>query len=410
MAYVRYERSQDEHAYAAFVLRPHETRPALIALGDAGRIEAQVTRALASARARGTERDWRASALGLRQSIWDPVAAFLGAVDEVVLVPDGALCVVPFAALPTVPGRYLVDDGPLFSWIGAERDLLEPPSDSTRSTRANAGLLALGGADFGLVSAPEVARFTPLESSRAEAQAIADAWRERHADEPVELLTGAEATQSSLARAAIGKRVIHLATHGFAAGAPAAPGRAASDASASRRERTRGGSLVGQSAPAPTGLLRSLSGDPLLSAGLVFAGANLHVDRSGGDGILTAEEALDLDLGGVELVVLSACESGLGELLPLEGLFGMPRALRLAGARTVVQSLWPVVDQTTLEWMKAFYAAQPERPEHTAFAVRAAMRARLAVLRASGTDTHPFEWGAFVAIGTGAARAAAAGR
>lgn len=453
VAYVRYERGDGSGAYAAFALRAGDPAPRLALLGPASTLEPLVLGVHDAARAPGSERDWRAAALELRRALWDPLATILGPLatdDEVVVVPDAAVCLVPFAALPadatgasgtTGAARYLADDGPLFHFVGAERDLVER---SSGAASASSGLLALGGADFGTPGAGTRARFAALPHASEEAERVAAIWSSRHPGERVELLTGAAAIQSEFTRSAAGKRVLHLATHGFSAGAPsaAAPEIAVESASA---PRTRGGSLVrasspvngthpgsaapGSSAPvggaaavasdvlstngrfvlggslvaatsSPTGLLRSLSGDPLLSAGLCFAGANLHVDATGGDGILTAEEALDLDLAGVDLVVLSACDSGLGEVLPLEGLFGMPRALRLAGARTVVQSLWPVLDEATLTWMDAFYGEKPEEPARAAFAVRAAMRQRLKDLRARGADTHPYEWGAFVAIGS----------
>jgi CHAT domain-containing protein len=88
---------------------------------------------------------------------------------------------------------------------------------------------------------------------------------------------------------------------------------------------------------------------------LVLADAN-HTREAPDDGFLTAEEMLDLDLAGTELVVLSACESGVGEVVNGEGVFGMRRALALAGARPQVISLWKVSDPGTAKLMQLFYA------------------------------------------------------
>src|SRR5207253_11270583 len=93
---------------------------------------------------------------------------------------------------------------------------------------------------------------------------------------------------------------------------------------------------------------------PLLRSGLAFAGANLR--RSGeDDGILTALEASGLDLDGTELVVLSACDSGVGEASGGEGVYGLRRALVIAGAATQVMSLWQVDDEATRDLMIGYY-------------------------------------------------------
>jgi CHAT domain-containing protein len=135
--------------------------------------------------------------------------------------------------------------------------------------------------------------------------------------------------------------------------------------------------------------------DPLLRSGLALAGASreiLSTDLVADDGILTAYDATGLELERTELVVLSACESGRGELRAAEGAFGMERALRAAGAKTILATLWPVDDAITRELMAAFYASWLESGD-----ARAALRASQQQLRLK--YRLPMLWGGFVLIG-----------
>jgi CHAT domain-containing protein len=141
--------------------------------------------------------------------------------------------------------------------------------------------------------------------------------------------------------------------------------------------------------------------NPLLLSGLVFAGANRQLASARGNdtGILTAEEVVALDLQGTEWVVLSACDTGLGAITRSEGVLGLRRAFQIAGARTVIMSLWSVDDAATRAWMRGLYEARLQQQLSTADAVRAAGLRLLRQRRAAGQSTHPFYWAAFVAAG-----------
>src|SRR6185436_5117369 len=106
-----------------------------------------------------------------------------------------------------------------------------------------------------------------------------------------------------------------------------------------------------------------------------------------------------LNLTGVEWAVLSACGTGLGEIKAGEGVFGLRRAFQIAGARTVVMSLWSLDDRAARQWMEALYAARLAQHLDTAESVRAASLSMLRDRRAKGLSTHPFYWAAFVAAG-----------
>ena len=405
---------------AAFVLRAGQQNVALVPLGTVANIEQHVsafrreasgTRLRAGIKSETAILEYRRAGDALRQMIWDPIGALVRDATRVFVVPDGAIGLVPLAALPASGASYLLEHSPPISYLSAERDL----AAMTEPVRTGArGILALGGPAFGdatpaaapvsVASAPvlpaasaadtrsasdcasvQSLQFPPLAGTIAEAQEISRLWAARRTAEPATLLLGAEASETTFKRSAHEYRILHLATHGFFL-TDACGGRAAID--------TRG---VGGLAGPP----RRPAENPLLLSGLALAGANRRASASadGDDGILTAEEVAGLDLSGVEWAVLSACDTGVGEIAAGEGVFGLRRAFQIAGARSVIMSLWSVEDQSTRAWMRALYEGRFGRNRPTADAVHEASLALLRDRRSKGLSTHPFYWAAFVAAG-----------
>ena len=144
--------------------------------------------------------------------------------------------------------------------------------------------------------------------------------------------------------------------------------------------------------------------NPLLRSGLILAGANRtigHLDEptsSSEDGILTALEASGLNLGGTDLVVLSACQTGLGDVQSGEGVFGLRRAFQLAGARSVVVSLFEIPDEQAFQLMKLFYTNWLEGQSKPT-ALRHASLSRLERCRRNNESENPLFWGGFVVVG-----------
>lgn len=140
---------------------------------------------------------------------------------------------------------------------------------------------------------------------------------------------------------------------------------------------------------------------PLLLSGLAFTGANRRASAKPDetDGILTAEEIAGMDLQGMDLAVLSACDTGIGEIRVGEGVFGLRRAFQIAGAKTVIMSLWPVEDETTRQWMSTFYREHFLQGQNAGESVRAASLRVLRERRERHQSTSPFYWGAFIAAG-----------
>jgi CHAT domain-containing protein len=233
-------------------------------------------------------------------------------------------------------------------------------------------------------------RFEPLPETIGEIDEITKSWGRT---EEVVVLKGPSAGERSVKELLPGKRVAHFATHGFFLDGNCAGSGEADDAG----KRGIGGiSPLGAPHPAPR-----VGVNPFLLAGLALAGANrrANVGPSEEDGILTAEEIASLDLSGVDWVVLSACDTGVGEVRSGEGVLGLRRAFEVAGAGTLIMSLWAVEDRSARDWMSTLYDGRFRRNLDTAEAVREANLGVLKSLRAQGRSTHPFYWAAFVAAG-----------
>ena len=450
VAYVRYARSgRGPHpgapqAYLAFVLRAGGREPDIVSLGDAAGLDSLVTRWSvmagrplpgASSEARQLARDLRARGDALRQRIWDPLAARLGDASLVLIVPDGLLHRVAFTALPVGRDRWMVESGPTLHLLTAERDVVMP-----QSTPTGAAMLAVGDPSFDAAEGgPLIAsaspggetayrggrsqcaefsrlRFLPLPGSRDEAEAVAGLWKESVASGRGELMLGGEATESAIKAGASGRRVLHLATHGFfldtgcAAGEGAAETRGVAALAAWEPTATKSPTKSAakgakpaqpQAALALTPAPARATENPLLLSGLALAGANRRDSVAAGqdDGILTADEIASLDLSGTEWAVLSACRTGVGPIAAGEGVLGLRRAFQVAGARTVIASLWSVGDRSARRWMEALYRARFVRGLSTAEAVRAASLEVLREQRAAGAVEAPLEWAAFQAAG-----------
>ena len=179
-----------------------------------------------------------------------------------------------------------------------------------------------------------------------------------------QVLVGRQASETAL-KQVDAPSILHIATHGFFL-------------------ETSGNATRDDRAPME---------NPLLRSGLALAGANLT--QSGTDsGIFTALEASSLDLWGTHLVTLSACDTGVGELRNGDGVYGLRRAFFLAGAETLVMSLWPVSDYITRQIMTSYYTGLSQglgRGE-------ALRRTQLALMRREGRR-HPFYWASFIQAG-----------
>ncbi len=343
--------------YAAYVLRREggASSAQWVDLGEAAPIDEAVARwrgALSNPR----RADARQLARELDARVMLPVRRLLGERARALFIsPDGALNLIPFSALVDERGRYLIESYTI-TYLSSGRDLLRLQTEV--NSRESPTLFANPSFDAGGISARSgggdveqlteadnegglnnrrsaalaEAKFSPLPGTAAEAAAINLILTEPS------VFTGAQATETALKRVA-GPSILHVATHGFFL-----PDQSA----AAGAQEARGLKLGG-------GNEKAGGENPLLRSGLALAGVNNRGSGANDDGLLTALEATSLDLWGTKLVVLSACETGVGEVKNGDGVYGLRRALVLAGSESQLMSLWQVSDAATRDLMVAYY-------------------------------------------------------
>jgi CHAT domain-containing protein len=369
--------------YAAYVVGERGD-PTLVELGDAGAIDRAVE---AFRKAVSDPDNDRAVELGhaLYRLTMAKVIPALGGATNLLVAPDGALNLVPFSALVDDAGQFLIKKY-TFTYPTSGRDLLrlkvlpksqgggvifaDPAFDTTSPAPSapDGGSRGRRSLDLASVTWPR------LPGTSQEADQVGKTMP------GLKILRGDEATEGAV-KAVHGPRILHLATHGFFL--PDEPPPPHSDDAG-------GAALPGVPAQAPP------PENPLLRSGLALAGANKL--RSGDeDGILTALEASGLDLVGTKLVVLSACETGVGKVTNGEGVYGLRRALVIAGAESLVMTLWQVDDLATRDLMTGYYARlQAGRGRG------AALRDTQLAIAAQAKYAHPYFWASFLAAGADA--------
>ncbi len=303
----------------------------------------------------------------LGEKVFEPLRFALGNKAHLLISPDGLLNLIPFEALVNKKERYLIE---LFSisYLTSGRDLMR--MQVARESKAPPILVAsptFGNAKLNSTSSTEKTKdlqksvtatrnlsdtyFAPLDGTKREALAIKRLFPK------AQFLTEVNATETALKKIKA-PQMLHIATHGF--------------------------------------FLEDIKDEiknPLLRSGLAFAGANQR--KSGNDdGILTALEASGLNLWGTKLVVLSACDTGLGEVKNGEGVYGLRRAFTIAGTESLIMSLWAVSDYVTRELMTDYYKnlkAGMGRNE-------ALRQVQLEMLKKKNRQ-HPFYWAGFIQSG-----------
>ncbi|HEX2572337.1 MAG TPA: CHAT domain-containing tetratricopeptide repeat protein [Polyangia bacterium] len=391
-----------EPRYLALVLLPTgEIRTA--DLGPAAPIDQAVTRlreALSSRDAR-----YLASAQELYRLAFAPLIPLLGPRRRVFISPEGQLGLVPLGTLHD--GERFVADAYHLSYLTSGKDLLRRPDP----TPASGAVAVFADPDFFSPSPsptpktpPNGARgaehsharepsfsgpragfadrgWIPLPGTRKEAEAIKELLPR------AQLFMGPAATKGALLGLPT-PDILHVATHGFFLEDPQQPsGRSGTTGMAGTRALSGVGEIA---APAS----QQVPHDPLLRSGLVLAGAaGTAVPRARRqDALVTALEMSGMNLWGTELVVLSACETGRGEVKVGQGVYGLRRALVVAGAETVVTSLWRVDDETTRALMEAYY-----RNLLSGLGRSQALDRAMKDMRAQ--HPHPYYWAPFIVVG-----------
>ena len=338
--------------YAAYILSPQGEIKS-IDLGEAAAIDqlaAQFRRLL-----QDPYNDPKPIARHLDALLMQPIRQKLSNTRKLLISPDSQLNLIPFAALVDEQNRYLVETHAI-SYLTTGRDLLRLQDKA--SSRQAPVIIANPDYDHPGNSAPVIAqnsgvpsnqrsldlaslKVTPLPGTDEEAKAIASKLPK------ATLLTGTQASENALKQVQA-PSILHIATHGFFLEDLSLPALSS---------RSLSGSRPIAIPIFPDKSSHSSSGNTenaLLRSGLALAGFNPR--QSGNDdGVLTALEAANLNLRGTQLVVLSACETGLGDIANGEGVYGLRRAFTLAGAETEMMSLWKVNDNGTKDLMVQYY-------------------------------------------------------
>lgn len=393
--------------YFAFVLRQKNPKDLkLIDVGDAEAIDDMIAefrgsigrerRRIPDAEEEMPRAAKRDPAVGLRETVFDPLLTALGNCKRLLLAPDGDLYRLPFEVLPLSGGRTLIDDFHI-TYLGVGRDVLRFVGPSAR--QQGAPPLVLAAPDYNLSAQtadpdaglrghqvqrrsrnidPRKLYFRRLKGTQIEGTIVARMLG-------VEPWLGKRALEGPLKRYA-SPRILHLATHGFFL--PVSKQE-------SRQElHRRSGWFRGFNEMEATRLE-----NPLLRSGLVLAGFNSWargkpLPPEAEDGLLTAEDVSGMNLLDTELVVLSACETGLGDVQTGEGVFGLRRAFALAGTRGLVMSLWKVADEATRELMEEFYGRIVAGDERQS--PGEALRGAQLFVKQQERFADPFYWGAFI--------------
>ena len=378
--------------YAAYVLHPTGDLQ-WVELGDAATLDAAAFDFLSAVRNPASGTTARTTGRALDALVMEPLRPLLGDATHLLLSPDSQLNLVPFAALVDEQDQFLVESYTL-THLTTGRDLLrlqvtassqQPPivlanPDYDRADGAGAALVA--SATRGeLQRSGDMAslQFGPLPGTQLEVDAIAPLL-----NNPL-ILTEADASEAALKQVQ-GPSILHIATHGFfLEDVEAVP----------PPDDTRSATIIPTftgdgSALRPPVVSRE---NPLLRSGLAFAGFNTRAS-AGEDGVLTALEAAGLRLRGTRLVVMSACETGVGDVATGEGVYGLRRALVMAGAESQLMSLWKVDDYATAELMQLYYdriLSGDDRSE--------SLRQVQLELLAAPTYAHPYYWSSFLFSG-----------
>ncbi|HKB05595.1 MAG TPA: CHAT domain-containing tetratricopeptide repeat protein [Gemmataceae bacterium] len=372
----------------------------VIDLGPAATIDAAVTtarKAMADApaaiRAEGepaAEKKLRQAASDLSRLVLEPLKAAAGSAKVWYVAPDGELWLYPWAALPTADG-YLAEAVDV-RYVTSGRDLLPRKSESASGDSVivadpnfDAGTgrerVAPASPAGGRGVASLLGRVARLPGTAIEAQAVAPNLAVLAARKP-KILTAEQASEEQL-RQARRPRVLMLATHGFFL--PPDP----------KHRAGRDDWFQSLTLPLTVG---DEEVNPLRRSGLLLAGCNREPIPGNDDGVLTGLDVLELDLRGCELVVLSACETGLGEVRDGEGVGGLRQAFLAAGAERVMSTLWQVPDLESARLMARCFELQANgRP--AASALREAQLEAVSRRREKYAAAHPFFWAAYTLTG-----------
>jgi CHAT domain-containing protein len=346
-----------ESKYVALVLTRGALKPSVAVLDNGQQLETRYVKYY-----RNTIQQKQSDEVSFEQ-YWSKIEPLLIGKKVLYLSLDGTFNQLNINTLKKPGGNYLIANYDI-ALLGNTKDLIELKKRKASTPKKNA--LLLGFPDYGGTEP------AALPGTKVEIDAISKMLKT--AGYQVTQLTQKEATEKKL-KAMKAPELVHIATHGYFL-----------------QDVENGGNAFGVEA-------ENALNNPLLRSGLMLAGASKTVSgqssptiESNDNGILTAYEAMNLNLEGTKLIVLSACETGLGDVKNGEGVYGLQRAFLVAGADALIMSLWKVDDAATQLLMTNFYTQWIKlRDKQKAF--------KQAQLQLMAKYKEPYYWGAFVMIG-----------
>jgi CHAT domain-containing protein/Tfp pilus assembly protein PilF len=369
--------------YAAAVLRK-QGQAQWVDLGDAKEINKQALDLRNSFFRSGNT--YKKEGYVAYQKLMQPIIPLLGDAKHILISPDGELTQIPFEALRDDQGKFLVEKYQ-FSYLATGRDLVKVVNSNNQTSSP----LLIGGVDYSNLGT--IPKNTNVAISRGSNKRSADDLASLEFDflpgtlpevEAIkgllpnsQILSGTQASEEAI-KQVMAPSILHLATHGFFL---------------ENKTPDIKPTVDGKDDKKPVGLNVE---NPFLRSGIILAGFNKRNESKGDrdDGVLTAQEFTGINLRGTKLVVLSACQTGNGDIRVGEGVYGLRRALTIAGAESQVISLWVVADEQTKDLMVKYYKnLKAGMGRHEAL-----RQAQLDFIKDPNT-TRPLYWAAFIPSG-----------
>jgi CHAT domain-containing protein len=342
--------------YVAIVVKPNELK--LVSLGT----DNSIARAVSEFRKKTIDQKAENEAYALT---WKPIDEMLQGVSNLFLSLDGAYHQLSVVALKDGAGKYLIDKYSI-QFVGNTKDIISVKENELKSAKPGSAFL-IGNPLYG--SNDVIAQ---LPGTEAEVKNITKLLNGLKV--PATALYGKDATEEKVKKIN-SPGILHIATHGYFL----------TDVSEVESNKVLGVDI------------NAAKENPLLRSGVLLAGCenvfdpDYHPAQNSENGVLTAFEAMSLNLDKTDLVVLSACETGLGSVKQGEGVYGLQRSFLIAGTKSIIMSLWSVSDEGTMELMTLFYTNYAKSGnKYKAFSE--------AIRQLKMKYKEPFYWGAFVML------------
>ena len=346
-----------ESKYAALILTKTSDVPKLVLLENGQQLDTRYSKFYRNAIQQRVADEYS------YDQYWSPIEPELAGKKMIYISPDGTYCQMNLNTLKKPDADYVINRYDIVI-IGNSKDLIALKAKKPKAVKKSATLL--GFPDYG------PGNVAVLPGTKIELDGISKVLKT--SGYQVKQYMQKTATEANL-KSTKSPTLMHIATHGYFL-----------------QDVEETGTAFGIS-------LENANDNPLLRSGLMLAGAGATVSgqrmpnlESNDNGILTAYEAMNLDLEGTDLIILSACETGLGDVKAGEGVYGLQRAFLVAGADALIMSLWKVDDAATQQLMTNFYAQWLKLGnKQKAF--------KQAQLQLMAKYKEPYYWGAFVMMG-----------